>query len=116
MVMVNQITLVGKISEMPVVRETSGGTKVSTLKLEIERGFKNSEGIFESDIMNITLWKGIASSTVHLANVGDLVAVKGRIQSSPYEGKDGIEYYNYELIAEKVTFLTGGNGKEEESE
>ena len=104
--MLNQFIVIGKIQELPMIRETSNGNKISTLLLEVDRNFKNSDGLYERDSFQITLWKGIAESTVHLAEIGSLIAVKGRVQSNTYEGKDGVHYYNYEIIAEKVSFLT----------
>jgi len=110
--MLNQYIVVGRIKELPLIRETSGGNKVSTLLLEVDRNFKNSEGFYETDLFQITLWKGIAETTVHLAEVGCLVAIKGRIQSSQYENKEGLQFYNYEIIAEKVSFLTQKENQE----
>ena len=104
--MLNQLIVVGKVKELPAMRETSNGNKVSTLLIEVNRNFKNSEGFYETDIFQVTLWKGIAESTVHLAQAGSLIAIKGRIQSSMYESKEGTQYYNYEIIAEKVSFLS----------
>ena len=104
--MLNQFIVIGRIKELPVIRETTNGNKISTLLLEVDRNFKNSDGVYEKDVFQITLWKGIAESTVHLSEIGSLIAVKGRVQASTYEGKDGIQYYNYEIIAEKVSFLT----------
>jgi single-stranded DNA-binding protein len=36
----------------------------------------------------------------------ELIGVKGRLQTSNYETEDGIKYVT-EVIAEKVTFLSG---------
>lgn len=104
--MLNQFIVVGRIKDLPAIRETVNGNKVATLLLTVDRNFKNSEGFYEQDTFQVTLWKGIAESTVHLAEVGNIVAIKGRVQSSTYEGKDEMQYYNYEIIAEKVSFLT----------
>ena len=103
--MINQVIVLGKISELPIMKETINGNKVATILLEVTRNFRNSEGEYEVDLMQFTLWKGIAESTVAIAQVGDILAVKGRLQTSSYESQEGIIYYNYELIAEKVSFV-----------
>lgn len=103
--MINQIIVIGKVRELPVLKETTNGNKVASILLDVMRNFRNSEGEYEQDIMQFTLWKGVAESTVAVSQIGDLVAIKGRIQSSSYESKEGLLFYNYEMIAEKVTFL-----------
>jgi len=104
--MLNQIILVGRIVEVPKLDKTENGNSITKLKIEIDRNFRNAEGIYEEDLIEVTLWKGIAESVTHLAKVGSLVAVKGRIQTHSYT-KNKKTYLNYEIIAEKVIFLTG---------
>ena len=103
--MINQIITLGKIAELPTLKKTPRGNSVTTIMLEVTRNFRNSDGRYEKDLMQFTLWKGIAETTVAVASVGDLLAIKGHIQTSSYENAEGVVYYNYELIAEKVTFI-----------
>lgn len=105
--MLNHIVLVGRVIELPEVKETSHGNKVATVGLEMDRPFKSAEGIYEKDIVTITLWKGIAETVSEVCQIGDILAVKGRIQSRNYE-KEGNVYRNYEFIAEKVSFISSG--------
>ena len=44
---------------------------------------------------------------------GDLLGIKGRVQSSVYE-KDEKKNYVTDIIAEKITFLSSGKSKKEE--
>ncbi len=46
---------------------------------------------------------------------GDLVGVKGRLETSSYE-KDESMHYVMQLIAEKVTFLSSKKDSKEEKE
>ena len=46
------------------------------------------------------------------ADLGDIVGVKGRIQSRMLEDEDGNNYKKMEVVAEKITFLS--SKKEEE--
>lgn len=103
--MLNQIIIVGKVKETPVVKETSSGIPYSNLIVETKRSFKNSEGIYETDAFSVLMWRGIAESCADVCNVGNLVGIKGRLQSSVYQKEDGNIFYNYEIVAEKVSFL-----------
>ena len=103
--MLNQIILVGRLVKSPEVTETESGKKMSYITLAIPRSFKNIDGTYDSDFIKCTLWNGIAESTHEYCKKGDIIGVKGRIQSSTYE-KDGEKKYSMDIIAEKVSFLS----------
>lgn len=111
--MLNQTAIVGRIAKDPELRETENGKKVTNVTLAVPRSFKNANGEYETDFISCVLWKGIAESTVEYCKKGDLVGVKGRIQTRVYE-KDEEKKYATEVVAEKVTFLSTGRNKEEE--
>lgn len=95
--MLNQVVVVGRITSNPVVRELEDNRKVNTITLAVPRSFKNSEGEYETDFIPVILYQGIAERVVEYCEKGDLIGIKGRIQSRD----DKIE-----IIAEKVTFLS----------
>lgn len=95
--MLNQIVLVGRIVSDLEINETENGRKATTIQLKVPRSFKNSEGIYEEDIIPVVLWNGIAENACEYCKVGDLVGVKGRVQSK----EDKIV-----IVAEKMTFLS----------
>jgi single-strand DNA-binding protein len=57
-------------------------------------------------IIKCVLWDGVASNTKEYCHKGDVVGVKGRIETSSYTDKDNNKRYSTEVIAEKVTFLS----------
>lgn len=101
--MLNQIILVGRLVSDPQINETENG-KVSTITLAVSRSFKNEEGIYETDFIPIILWEGIATNVNEYCKKGDLLGVKGRLQT-----KDN----KIEVVAEKVTFLSSKKSNEE---
>ena len=113
--MLNQVVLVGRLTDDPKVKNTEDGKEVSNITLAIPRSFKNSEGEYDTDFIDITLWSGIASNTAEYCKKGDIIGVKGRIQSSAFENKDGNKEFRVNVIAEKVTFLSSRNKDEPES-
>ena len=58
--MLNQVMLVGRLVDIPVMKTTKGGVKVANATLQIEQGFKNGLGAYESDYVTVSLWRGIA--------------------------------------------------------
>lgn len=101
----NIVIFIGEISEAPYIRESAMGNKFALMKVRIPRPFSNSEGVYESDEVVVTLWKGIAQTAAEVADVGDSVAIKGRLQSRSFEGKDGNIHLAYDVIAERVSFI-----------
>ena len=76
--------------------------------LAVNRNYKNADGIYETDFIRCVLWNGIAGATSEFCKVGDVVGIKGRLQTSVYETEDKKKNYSTEVIAERVTFLSSG--------
>lgn len=103
--MLNQIVLVGRLTKDIIVNKSDNGMKVATLRLAIPRSFKNSEGTYDTDFIDCVLFDIVAENTSEYCRKGDIVGVKGRIQSRVIEEDDKKETV-MEIIAEKVTFLS----------
>ena len=104
--MLNQSILVGRIVRDPEIREIDSGAKVTNLTLAVQRPFKNIQGEYDTDFINCVLWRGIAESTAEYCKKGDMIGVRGRIQTRHYETPDEIKHNIVEVVAEKVTFLS----------
>ena len=104
--MVNQIVLVGRIARAPETKVTENGKKYATLTLAVPRNYKNVHGEYDTDFLDCTLWSAVAESTSEYCNTGDMIGVKGRVQTRIIESPDGVKRKKTEIVAEKVTFLT----------
>lgn len=113
--MLNQIVLVGRIAKEVEVVE-NGDKKYGVLNIAIPRSFKNANGEYETDFIDIKIWGSIASNTKEYCRKGDIVGIKGRIQSNMYENALGEREYKMEIIGEKVTFLSSKSKNESEDE
>ena len=111
--MMNQAVLVGRLTRDLEVHETENGKLVSNITLAIPRPYKNEEGVYDTDFIDVTLWNNIAQSTSEYCKKGDLVGVKGRIQTDSYE-KDGEKKLLMKVIADRVTFLSSKSKSEPE--
>ncbi len=104
--MLNQAVLVGRIVKDPELHETENGNKIANVTLAVPRSFKNVNGEYETDFISCVLWRGVAENTVEYCKKGDLVGVKGRIQTRDVELEDDTKRKYVEVVAEKVTFLS----------
>lgn len=110
--MLNQIILVGRLVRDPEVKKSKNGTNYSHITLAVPRSYKNVNGEYETDFLDCTLWQLMATNTKEYCKKGDIVGVKGRVESRSYE-QDGEKKYLTEIIAEKITFLSSNNKTEE---
>ena len=104
--MLNQIVLVGRLVRTPEIKQQDNDKKRCNITLAVPRSYKNAEGEYDTDFIDCTLWDNTASSTVNFCNKGDIIGVKGRIQTRIVEKDDNSREYRMDIIAEKVTFLS----------
>ena len=105
--MINTVTLVGRIARDVEIFKTEDGKECSILTLAVPRSYKNVEGVYETDFIDCVLWKQIATNVKEFCRKGDIVGIKGRLETIMDE------HVSLKLIAEKVSFLSATNHKEE---
>lgn len=111
--MLNQAVLVGRLVRDPELHETDSGNKVTNITLAVPRNYKNLNCEYDTDFISCVLWKGIAENTATYVKKGDLVGVKGHLQTRSIDLDNEIKKNVTEVIAEKVTFLSSNRNKEE---
>jgi single-strand DNA-binding protein len=89
--MLNHTVLVGRLVDQPQKDE-----KGASITIAVPRSYKNEKGEYETDFIPVRLFNGVAENTCEYCKKGDLIGIKGRLQSNE----------KLELIAEKVTFLS----------
>src|SRR5699024_414091 len=110
--MLNQVVLVGRIVYDLELKKNDSGKKYLSMMLAIPRSFKNIDGTYDTDFIRCIVWDNVASNTSEYCKKGDIVGLKGRLQSRLVEKNDKKENI-MEVIGEKVTFLTSSKEKEE---
>lgn len=115
--MLNQIVIVGRLTDKPKIEEYNEGEgKRSQITLAVPRSYKNVDGEYDTDFVDCILWGPIAENTAEYCHKGDIVGVKGRIQTSTYEAEDGSKKKSTQIVAEKVTFLSSSKQKDDDNE
>ena len=111
--MLNQIILVGRLTRDITVNKSENGVKVATISIAVPRSFKNVEGVYDTDFIDCVAFDLVAENTSEYCNKGDIVGIKGRVQSKSVELEEGKKENKLEIICEKITFLSS-KPKEEE--
>ena len=103
--MLNQVVLVGILTRDVIVNKSDKGIKVATVSLAIPRSFKNADGVYDTDFVDCVAFDNVAANTSEYCSKGDIVGIKGRIQSRIIENDDKKEYAT-DIVCEKITFLS----------
>ena len=111
----NVCILAGRICRNLELKKTQSGMSVCNVTLAIPRSYKNSEGIYESDFITCVCYRNTAEMVAEYCQKGDLIGIKGMIQSRTYE-KDGKKIYTTEIIVERATFLSSAKKEVKEKE
>ena len=104
--MLNQTVIVGRLVRDPELYETENGNKVTNITLAVPRSYKNVNGEYDTDFVPCVLWKGVAENTVEYCRKGELLGVKGHVQTRDIEVDEDAKRKLVEIVAEKVTFLS----------
>lgn len=108
----NKIILIGRLVRDPELKYTSSNTPVAVFTLAVNRNFKNADGEYEADFINIQVWRKQAENVSKYCAKGNQIAIEGRLQARSYEQSDGTKKYVTEVIADNVTFLESKKEKE----
>ena len=107
----NKIILSGNLCKEIELRFTTSQLAVLQNTVAVKNDFKNANGEYESEFINIVVWRQTAEFLSKYASKGSKVLVEGRLTNRSYEKQDGTKGYVTEVVAEKVELL--GNRKEE---
>lgn len=125
--MINNTTLVGRLTKNPDLRYTGSGIAVLSFTLAVERNFTNAQGERETDFINCVVWRGTAETLANFAVKGSLLGVTGSIQTRNYQNNEGRTIYMTEVLVENFQMLepksvtdnrrnqAGGGGQQQQS-
>lgn len=100
----NRVILAGHLGHDPELRQ-AGETPVCNFSLATNEGTKDKE---RTEWHRIVVFGKQAENCSKYLTKGRAVFLEGRIQSRSYEGKDGQKKTSFEIIADRVQFLGGG--------
>lgn len=92
--MLNNTILVGRITN--IFKDDNH----KEITIAVNRNFKNIDGVYDTDYINITLFNAV---DVSLLTIGQIIGVKGRIEGTTSEDTTS---NILRIIAEKITMLS----------
>ena len=107
--MLNSVNLCGRLTRDIDLRYTQSGKAVGSFSLAVNRNFKNSDGDYEADFINCTIWGKSAENLANFVSKGSLINASGRLNTRNYDNKQGHKVYVTEVIVEQFDLLDSKN-------
>lgn len=112
----NKVILMGRLTKDPDVRG-EGTNLVARYSLAVDRRFKDNDGKYQTDFINIVVFGKGAEFAEKYLKKGTKVVVTGRIQTGSYTNKEGAKIYTTDVIAEDQEFAESkSSGTQQENE
>lgn len=99
--MLNQVTIMGRLTRDPELRRTNSGTAVCSFSVAVDRDYSKEK---ETDFIEAQAWRQTAEHVARYFTKGRMIVVTGRLQSRHWTDKNGIGRTSWEVIADNVYF------------
>lgn len=116
MTTLNKATLIGYLGHDPEVRTTAGGDAVAHLSVATTETWKDKvsrEKKQATEWHRVVLYRKLAEIAGQYLKKGSLVYIEGRLQTRKWTGRDDIERYTTEIIADDMRMLGGRHSTDE---
>lgn len=104
--MLNQITIMGRLTRDPELRRTGSGVAVTSFTVAVDRDF-SSKDEKETDFIDCVAWRSTGEFVNKYFSKGSMILVSGRLQIRAWTDKDGNKRRSAEVVAENVYFAEG---------
>ena len=104
---INDVTLLGNLTDEPQIRATSNGKKVASFSIATNESHKDQSGnwVSEAEYHRVIAWEGLANTVEKCLHKGSPVFVKGKIKTRQYQGKDGQNRYVTEILINQIVLI-----------
>ena len=85
----NKVFLSGNLTRDPEVRYTQSGKSFARMGIAVRRPFSKDKDAV--DFFNLVAWEKTADFCGRYMTKGTRILVEGRLQTSSYENRDGVE-------------------------
>ena len=112
----NKVFLRGNLTRDVELRTTESGKDVANFGIAVRRDFKNADGEYEADFINCEAWGSLADTIAKYFHKGSGIFIIGRLQTKPYDRKDGTTAIATNVVLESIEFDRKVESKEEKKE
>lgn len=110
---VNKVILVGNLGADPDVKSTTGGSSVCKLSVATSESWRDKqtgEQQERTEWHRVVMFGRLADIAREYLRKGHKVYIEGSLRTDKYTGKDGVERYSTDIIANEMQMLGGNEG------
>ena len=97
----NNISLVGRITVEPELKQTQKGISVTSFSIAVDRPGSQDT----TDFIPVVAWRQTAEFVCKYFRKGQRIGLTGKLTSRKYEDRDGNKRTAYEVVADRVEFV-----------
>ena len=101
----NKVILIGNLVKDIELKYTESNKAYLQNTIAAKNDFKNANGEYESQFINIEVWGKTAEFLNKYAGKGSKILVEGKIVNRNYTAQDGTKRYVTNVVVEKVELL-----------
>ena len=101
--MLNSVIIMGRLTADPELRTTTSNISVTSFTVAVDRNYKNGDER-QTDFIDCVAWRGTADFVSRYFKKGQMIAIQGSLQTTPYTDKNGNKRKAVDVIADKVSF------------
>ena len=105
----NRVCLIGNITAKPELR--SGAVNSVRFSIAVQRNFKNAQGTYDADFINVVAFGPRADMICKNFDKGSQIGIEGRIQTGSYTGQDGQKRYTTDVVVDQVSFVRSSQSR-----
>ena len=112
----NKAMIIGNLTRDPELRNTPSGQSVVSFSVATNLVWTDQSGQQQkkTEFHNIVAWRKLAEICAKYLKKGSKVYLEGRLQTTDWQGQDGVKRYRTEIVAENMIMLdkapAGGQG------
>ncbi|MDO5014788.1 MAG: single-stranded DNA-binding protein [Clostridia bacterium] len=111
--MLNSAIIMGRLVADPELRTTQNGVSVTSFAVAVQRNFASANGEKQTDFINVVAWRNQAEFVTKYFKKGQMIAIRGSIQTRRYEDKaTGAKRTAFEIVAGEISFCGGKSENE----
>ena len=98
--MLNSVNLMGRFTDIPLLKTTTSGKSVVTFTLAVPRNYSKDT----TDFIDCVAWEKTAEHISRFYTKGSLICIEGEIQTRTYQDKNGNNRKATEVVVRGTHF------------
>lgn len=113
---INKVIIVGTLGNDPEVKYTQAGAAITSISIATNESWKDKqtgEKQERTEWHRVKFFGRLAEIAAEYLKKGRQVYIEGSLRTDKYTGKDGVEKYSTNIIANEMQMLGGGGERQD---